>query len=168
MFKYISEEWKISRGNMWERGLNIFIKSVVSNKPVLGLLLREQPLLSCMSVSGWQKVSFPASLSRFMAIKEVPSPSPKPSWENQPTLHPLAARGQGESWMIPLEHVSVNLRDLCSQQRAKRRPVSLPWPHDGREVSIPTTSAAGRGASRHPDPLPMGSITAPDFRLQTR
>lgn len=114
MFKYTSDELKVSRGNMWERGLNIFIKSVVSNKPVLGLFLREQPLLCCMSVSGWKKVLFPASLCSFMAVKNVPSPSPKPSWENQPALHPLAARGQGESWTIPFKHVSVNLKEISA------------------------------------------------------
>lgn len=89
-------------------------------------------------------MSFPASLSWFKAARRG-SPSPNPSWENQPTLHLLGARGESDPCC---EHVGINL-EAKSQQRARRRPASPPRPVTYRRSPPEETRVAPSPPSAH-------------------
>lgn len=127
-FRRVKSWW----GKYVRWGLNILINSVVSNKPVLGLLLREQPLLCCMSLSGWLKVLIPASLSWF---KEVP----KSSWEKLTYASPAGCLGRvGQScsstsvyiWnrsLLSAASEEVSRGRYPHQLRCRQTCVAPPW-----------------------------------------
>lgn len=112
---------------------------------MLGLLLREWSFVCCMPVSRWWKVLLTASPNWLKAAKEVPSTSPDPTWENQPTLHLPGVRRESDRWH---EHVGINL-EMESQQRARQRVVSPPWPVMSRRSRPEETRVAPSPPSAH-------------------
>lgn len=92
--------------------------SVVSNKPVLGLLLGEQPLLCCVSPGRWEKLSMVRGAPpRAQTGKRAGIPRPRVRGEVDGAVRACGCQSE---------------RDLCSQH-----PGSPPWPHHARDVSMP-------------------------------
>lgn len=99
---------------------------------------------SCV-VSRWWKVLLTTSPNWLKAAKEVPSKSPDPSWENQPTLHLSGVRGDSDRWQ---ERVGINL-EMKSQQQGRQRLTPPPWPVMSRRSRPEETRVAPSPPSAH-------------------
>lgn len=132
------------------KGLKYIHTSVVSNKPVLGLRPREQPLLCRVSVSGRWKVegTVPSLSAGSWLSRRCPERSgAKP----QPTLHPLQPRGEGRAGRSR-RSTSVNLEEISALSSERLR----------RDCTMSRRSPSPP-PPRHPGPSPTRFVPAPDL-----